>query len=103
MRKTWIAVLLGASRIVACRSGGPSDGAIARNLSWFDHVGTKNSREACDPGTANRLRFVYNGIYDEQIRSYEIRELPGTRAAGLGAFARGDGDLTQGIPITNLL
>ena len=89
--------------VMGCRYAGPSEGPIARNLTWFNYVGAENLKEACGPGAANRLRFVYNGIYDEQIRSYDVRELPGRKGAALTAFARGNGDLTQGIPITNLL
>ena len=103
MKTTSIAVLMGALLIVTCGYGGASDDAIARNLSWFNYVAAENLREPCGPGAANRIRLVYNGIYDEQIRSYDVRELPETRGAAFTAFARGDGDLTQGIPITNLL
>ena len=88
---------------MSCGYGGASDDAIARNISWFNYVAAENLREPCGPGAANRIRLVYKGIYDEQIRSYDVRELPDTRGAAFTAFARGDGDLTQGIPITNLL
>ena len=102
-KKTAIFLFLGSLGMVGCRYGGPPDGPVARRLSWFNYVGAENLRDACRPGTANGIRFVYNGIYDEQIRSYDVSELSGTRGAAFVVFARGDGDLTQGIRITNLL
>lgn len=89
--------------MVGCRYSGPPDDPVARNVSRFNYVGTENLRDACGPGDANLIHFVYNCIYDEQIRSYDARELSGTRGAAFVVFAGGDGDLTQGIPITNLL
>ena len=88
--------------LAGCQYAGPAGNPVSRNLSWFDYVGAENLKAACGPGASDRLRFVYNGIYDEQIRSYDVRVLPCGRGASLSAWARGDGDLTKGIELPNL-
>lgn len=98
-----ISVILSAVALAGCQYAGPSDDPVARNFSWFDYLGAENIKAACGPGASDRLRFVYNGIYDNQVRSYDVRMLPGGRGASLSAWARGDGDLTKGVEITNLL
>ena len=60
-------------------------------LCW----GRKSEVGPPGPSALNRIRFVYNGIYDEKIRTYNVRELPGIRGAAFMAFARGYGDFTQ--------
>lgn len=87
----------------ACEYTGPAGDPVSRNLSWFDYVGAEGLREACAPGASTRLRFVYNGIYDKQVRSYDIFQLPGGRGATMSAWVRGNGDLTQGVQLSNLL
>ena len=86
-----------------CEYAGPAGDPVSRNVGWFDYVGGEGLKAACGPGAATRLRFVYNGIYDQQIRSYDVRELRDGRNAALSAWARGDGDLTKGIVFPNLL
>jgi hypothetical protein len=102
MKLTLILIVLTALTIAGCQYAGPAGNPVTRNLTWFDYVGGENLKEACGPGASTRLRFVYNGIYDEQIRSYDVHELPGGRGAALSAWARGDRDLTKGVQFPNL-
>lgn len=103
MKNIAATVLLAVFALAGCQYAGPSGDPVARNFSWFDYVGAENLKAACGPGASDRLRFVYNGIYDEQIRSYDVRALPGRRGASLSSWARGTGDWTRGVPATNLL
>lgn len=48
------------------------DHPITRKLNWFAHLGGEDIRQACQAGAPDRYRFVYNGIYVEQVRSYDI-------------------------------
>lgn len=45
---------------------------IVRKVGWFSYLDGNDIREACAGGGAERYRLVYNGQYDEQLRSYEI-------------------------------
>ena len=69
-----------------CEYAGPAGDPVSRNISWFDYVGGESLKAACGPGASTQLRFVYNGIYDQQIRSYDLRELQKRRR---GQAARG--------------
>lgn len=103
MKLTLISLLTTALAIGGCQYAGPAGDPVTRNVGWFDYVGAEGLKAACGPGASTRLRFVYNGIYDQQIRSYDVHELPRGRGAAMSAWARGDGDLTKGIQFPNLL
>lgn len=58
-----------------------ADNVLLRGFTWFGFLDGKELREGCGPGAADRLRFVYNGVYHEQIRVYEfVRTGPGAPA-----------------------
>ncbi|MGF1612209.1 MAG: hypothetical protein ACFCUQ_22640 [Kiloniellales bacterium] len=83
-------LLLGAG--AACTPGdrgGPGyepsiDNPLAIKLTWFRYVGGEDIRRSCQAGSADFYRFVYNGHYNEQIRSYEVAPI-GEGASGGGA------------------
>lgn len=57
--------------------GGPGyepsiDNPLAIKLTWFRYLGGEDIRRSCHAGSADFYRFVYNGHYNEQIRSYEV-------------------------------
>jgi hypothetical protein len=54
-----------------CASLG-EDHPLNRKFNWFGHLGGADIRQACVAGAPERYRFVYNGIYVEQVRSYDI-------------------------------
>lgn len=49
---------------------------LARKLSWFSYLNGDDVRAACRTGGPERWRFAYNGIYTEQIRTYDLTERP---------------------------
>lgn len=58
-----------------------ADNYLLRGFTWFGVLDGKDLREACLPGAPDRLRFVYNAIYHEQLRVYELeRPFPGAPA-----------------------
>jgi hypothetical protein len=55
---------------------------LLRGFTWFGFLDGKDLREGCVPGAPDRLRFVYNAVYREQIRVYEfVRAAPGAPAS----------------------
>lgn len=56
-----------------CMANGPSDNPFARSAQWRSYVAATDLRWACAPGSPETLRFVYNGDYKEETRSYDIR------------------------------
>jgi hypothetical protein len=82
-----LAVVLGSAMLVlgscAARPGGAADG-LQRGLQWYAMAGGADLRETCAPGTTNRYRFIYNAVWDEQVRVYDLDGKP----AGAGAELR---------------
>jgi hypothetical protein len=67
------AVLLLA--LAACTApGGPVLNPIGRSLSWFSYVGGEDVRARCGTDNRSQWRFVYNGQYAEQIRTYDLTD-----------------------------
>lgn len=66
-------LILVVSALGACtyRGGDIGDPAI-RKFHWFSIVEGEDIRSHCAPGTPDRYRLVYNGIYTEQLRIYEF-------------------------------
>lgn len=45
---------------------------VVRKLGWFSYLDGNDIRESCTAGGVERYRLIYNGQYDEQLRSYDI-------------------------------
>lgn len=63
------AVLAGI--LAGCAYTGGDD-PVTRKLTWFSYLNGDDIRAACVPGAPDRARLVYNGVYIEQIRTYDI-------------------------------
>ena len=57
------------------------DSPITRSFYWFRFVAGKEIREACGQGGPDHYRLVYNAIYREQVRAYDLIAQPGGGAA----------------------
>jgi hypothetical protein len=85
-RRTWarcgIAVAVGLLLAVAagCTYRGGGDNPLVRKATWFSYLNGDDIRAACYPGAPARYRFVYNGIYVRQVRTYDI--VAGAAAGG---------------------
>jgi hypothetical protein len=81
-------ILLAGSTAFAQRADRNVDLPIVRSFHWFDYVGGDDIRQTCGKDGRNRLRLVYNAIYDEQVRTYEIFLQPdGTAGLSMGVLA----------------
>lgn len=58
--------------LVGCTYRGAIDQPITLKFTWFSYLNGDDLRQACAPGAANSYRLVYNGSYNEQLRTYEI-------------------------------
>lgn len=65
--------LAGALIVASCAyQPGGGDNPVARNLTWFSYLNGDDIRGQCKAGAPDRYRFVYNGIYAEQVRTYDL-------------------------------
>ena len=73
------------------------DPPIVRSFNWFAFVGGDDIRANCGKDGRNRMRLIYNAIYSEQVRTYELFLQPdGTAGLSIGVLA------DQGV-VSNLL
>jgi len=88
--------------LAACTTyDGSADNPVERSLTWFSFVAGEDIRSACTTGSSDHYRFVYNGVYERQIRAYELR--PGEAGAEFVARARGRAGNVANFQISNPL
>ena len=63
---------LTAAPAMAQRADRNVDLPVVRSFHWFDFVGANDIRAACVPGGRSHLRLVYNALWEEQVRVYDI-------------------------------
>lgn len=84
-----IALALTAVLLAGCGGFGGGENPIARALTWFGYVGGDDIRAGCRAGGADRLRFVYNAVWGEQVRTYDVaRSADGAGVLHSRAFGR---------------
>lgn len=66
----------------AATPGGAAD-PLRRNLQWYAIAGGVDLRETCAPGTMDRYRFIYNAVWDEQVRVYDLERQGAAAGAAL--------------------
>ncbi|MCW9033160.1 MAG: hypothetical protein OQJ97_02995 [Rhodospirillales bacterium] len=59
--------------VTGCTYQGGEVNPIERKFSWFSFLNGDDMRATCQSGGPNHYRFVYNGVYTEQVRIYELR------------------------------
>ena len=74
--------------LAGCTYRGDIDNPAVRKVSWFSYLDGTDIRTACVQGAPDSYRLVYNGRYEEQVRSYEITA-DGAGGADLTARAKG--------------
>lgn len=93
----WISPgLLSVLALAGCTYGGGDMGdPVTRKFHWFSYVAGDDIRANCQAGTPDRFRLVYNGIYDQQLRLYEldsVRRLLTVKVTAPGNAAQVSGD-----------
>lgn len=70
------AALIGIAALASCAwTGGDIGDPLERKAHWFSFVEGEDIRATCAAGTPDRYRLVYNAVYDEQLRIYEVDAL----------------------------
>ena len=77
---------------------GASFNPVRQSLTWFSFIGGDDLRAGCAPGSPDRFRLVYNGRWDEQVRTYELG-LAGPRQLEARVFGPADlSEMSLGSP-----
>lgn len=88
------------SPALAQRADRNIDPPIVRAFNWFGYVAADDIRSQCTPGGRDRLRLIYNALWEEQVRTYEIFLQPdGYAGLNVGVLA----DQGKGADVSNLI
>ncbi len=69
-----LALFLCAGLLVSCTTySGSADNPIERSLTWFSYVAGDDIKASCAAGSRDHFRFVYNAVYQKQIRAYDMK------------------------------
>lgn len=69
-------MLAAAAALASCTwTGGDIGDPLERKAHWFSFVDGEDIRATCATGTPDRYRLVFNAVYDEQLRIYEVDAL----------------------------
>jgi len=74
-----------ALMLLASLVGCSLDNPVGRSLGWFSYLDAADIRDNCAVGTGARYRVVYNAVWGEQVRSYDVAAAPGETPASLAA------------------
>ena len=58
--------------LAACTYQGEIDNPLTMKATWFSYLNGDDIRRYCGEGSPTQFRIVYNGVYSEQLRSYEV-------------------------------
>jgi hypothetical protein len=73
LRKTLRWVLLASLvALAACAGAGRSEIPPLRSLAWFRYLAGEDIRQDCAAGPGSRYRLVYNAVWGEQVRDYNL-------------------------------
>lgn len=56
----------------ACSYKGGVEHPVIRKFAWFSYIEADDIRAKCSKSLHSQFRFVYNGVYNEQVRTYDI-------------------------------
>jgi hypothetical protein len=73
--RTWLVALAALAGVGACAYKGGVDNPVIRKATWFSYVAGDDLLDLCKPGGLPRYRFVYNAVYAEQVRAYDLQRL----------------------------
>lgn len=78
MTRLWRTIIAGAVMMLgACTAdldggGREIEAPIGRSFYWFRYIGGADIRDTCAAGAPDRTRIVYNAVWGEQVRIYDI-------------------------------
>ncbi len=60
--------------LAACADTSQVNNPVVGRASYFQYLAGQDIKAACTAGAPARYRFVYNAVFDEQVRSYDLEQ-----------------------------
>ncbi|MEM7122946.1 MAG: hypothetical protein AAF563_16825 [Pseudomonadota bacterium] len=67
----WL-VLCSALLLAGCPAQGPADDTFNFRFRWLSYVQGNDIQEQCTPGSPARIRLIYNAIFTEETRTFDL-------------------------------
>ncbi len=67
-----VASVLCAIALIGCADTARVHDPLLGRLSWFQYLAGEDIKAACSAQAPARYRFIYNAVFDEQVRSYDL-------------------------------
>ncbi len=67
----WL-VLCSALLLAGCPAQGPADDTFNFRLRWLSYVQGNDIQEQCTPGSPARIRLIYNAIFTDETRTFDL-------------------------------
>ncbi|MCR9214834.1 MAG: hypothetical protein NXI13_14045 [Proteobacteria bacterium] len=77
----FVGIMVTAFLLASCAADGGTGNPLFRPFQWFSYANGDDIRGKCEPGGNARYRLIYNALYEEQVRTYDIWQRPGAKAA----------------------
>ncbi|MBL4908180.1 MAG: hypothetical protein JKX94_12065 [Sneathiella sp.] len=58
----------------SCAADGGTGNPLIRPLQYFSYMNGDDIRKSCENGSTSHYRLIYNALYEEQVRTYDIRQ-----------------------------
>lgn len=58
--------------VAGCRAAGAPDSAGAMRFTWFSYLNADDLRTRCAPGGPPLTRIVYNAVFTDEVRAFDI-------------------------------
>ncbi|MEH6402757.1 MAG: hypothetical protein V7750_05245 [Sneathiella sp.] len=71
--RNWLALLALVSLTACSATGGPGN-PLTRPFQYFSYLNGDDIRNSCAPGGQSQYRLVFNALYEQQVRSYDITQ-----------------------------
>lgn len=78
------------------------DNPFRRSFAWFSYLNADDLRSYCKGGGPDRYRLVYNGSWDEQVRTYDLTAND-AGGADLVVQVAGRADLSTAVELQDIL
>jgi hypothetical protein len=61
--------------LTSCSYEGGNEQPAIRKFTWFSYIAAEDIKKKCIHDSKTQYRFVYNGVYNEQVRTYDIVQI----------------------------
>jgi hypothetical protein len=68
----WFAVALLTFVLAGCAAQGPATNTFVMRYQWLNYIQGEDIKALCEPGATARVRLIYNAIFTEEVRTYDL-------------------------------